>query len=73
MKRFLRGLGKAALWSIGALVAYLVFSNVEKETAFWISAAIVVLGFNYEIQTIKEKLDSIQWTLDDLRRGPPEL
>ena len=46
-----------------------VFSNVEKETAFWIGVFVFILGVNYEIQTIKEKLDSIQASLYDLHAG----
>jgi hypothetical protein len=69
IKRFLRILGKVTLWSLGGLVVYLVFSNVEKETAIWIAIFLVLCAVNYEIQTIKERLNALQWTLDDLRRG----
>jgi cytochrome b len=74
MTRFWRGLGKVTFWSLAALVAYLVYSNVEKETAFWLGGAIIIFAVNYEIQIIKEKLDSIQLTLDDLHRDrePPD-
>jgi hypothetical protein len=55
------------------LVVYLVISNVEKETAFWVWVVIIGIAVNYEIQTIKERLDAIQWRLDDLLRDRQSL
>ena len=53
-----------------AFVAYVVlFKNIEKETAFWIGALLFGIGLGYEIRVIKEKLDTLQGTLDDLRAG----
>ena len=73
VKRFWRVLRKVTLWGLGGLAAYLVFSNIEKETAFWLAVGIMVMAVYYELQVILDKLDSIQGTLDDpLRdRGPP--
>jgi hypothetical protein len=70
MKRILRRLGILALWGVGALIAYAVFTNVSETTAIWLGIVIGAYAVNYEFQTIKEKLANIQATLDDMRGVP---
>ena len=60
MNTFLRSVGTLAGWGIGVVAAYAIFFNISEPTAFWCGIAIVALGLNYELQTIKDKLDAIQ-------------
>lgn len=69
MGTFFRGCAKFALYAFIGLAAYLLLSNVEKETAYWLIGVAILFAVNYEIQTLKEKVESLQYTVDRLSEG----
>lgn len=71
MKRFLWTVFKFSIWGLGFLGAYAVFSSssLSQPEKWGVLLVLAGIALGYEINVIKEKLDTIQWALDDIRRG----
>jgi hypothetical protein len=62
--------GKVLLWALGGGAMYWVMANSglseTAKLAIWI--VIIVLWLNYETGTAKDRMDELQWRIDDLER-----
>lgn len=68
MAGFLKGTAKVVFFGLLGMAGYYLLSDAKPVTVAWVVGCIVLFAVTYEIGKLKDRIDTLQWTVDDLKR-----